>query len=151
REELVRSVYPLIGHALRLRRRLDAGDALDFKREHGILRASLSAGHLSNECRYALACWGGELFIEGSPWAGVGVENKLETALFGTNERHARFWRDAETAFESAATAHALPGEELQEAAKDALEVYALCAMLGFKGNREEADIRPWVVQARVL
>ncbi len=54
-------------------------------------------------------------------------ERKLETALYGTNDRAWKFW-------EQAKHADARSGS-------DALEVFYLCAMLGFRGEmRGQAD-----------
>src|SRR5437870_400720 len=37
--------------------------------------------------RYALACWLDEIFIADSPWKDQWNDNKVETTLFGMNER----------------------------------------------------------------
>src|SRR5262245_55776797 len=47
---------------------------------------------------YALACWLDETFIGDSPWRQQWNDRKLETTLFGTNERATEFWRQAERA-----------------------------------------------------
>ena len=83
--------------------------------------------------RYALACWLDEVFVLHSPWSQEWNERKLEVALYGSNDRSWRFWQQAKLA-------------EHRPSA-DALEVFFLCAMLGFRGEfREYPDkLRAWV------
>src|SRR5262249_59968370 len=74
------------------------------------------------------------------PWSTEWNERKLETSLYGTNDRAYAFW-------EQAKRAEARPGS-------DSLEVMFLCVMLGFRGDRrEEPDkLQAWVnaTQARI-
>jgi type VI secretion system protein ImpK len=81
---------------------------------------------------YALACWLDETFIADSPWRDQWNGHKLETTLYGTNERATEFWRQAERA-QSRPT-------------RDALEVYFLCVMLGFRGELldKPAELTAW-------
>jgi len=77
--------------------------------------------------RYGLVCWLDEMFSVENAWNGWGNrwnERKLETALYGTNERAWRFW-------EQARKAEGRPGG-------DALEAFYLCVMLGFRGDRRD-------------
>src|SRR5262249_62306200 len=78
--------------------------------------------------RYALVCWLDEIFILDSPWASEWNERKLEEGLYGTNDRAWKFW-------EQARKAEARPGT-------DALEVYYLCVVLGFRGDLRNAPER---------
>ncbi|MSU79253.1 MAG: hypothetical protein EXS16_14320 [Gemmataceae bacterium] len=71
--------------------------------------------------RYALACWLDEIFISDSTWQNKWNDSKMETTLYGMNERASEFWTQAQRA-------HDRP-------TRDALEVYYLCAMLGFRGE----------------
>jgi type VI secretion system protein ImpK len=82
--------------------------------------------------RYALACWVDEIFIADSPWKDDWNANKVETTLYGMNERATEFWRQAQRA-QSRPT-------------RDALEVYYLCAMLGFRGEMIDrpAEMQTW-------
>ncbi len=82
--------------------------------------------------RYALACWLDETFIADSPWKEPWTDNKLETVLFGTNERATEFWKQAQAA--------------QNRPTRDALEVYYLCVMLGFRGELlgKPAEIAAW-------
>jgi type VI secretion system protein ImpK len=72
--------------------------------------------------RYALSCWIDEIFIrDDSPWSEEWAERALEFRLYSTRLRGVSFWKQAEMA------------ERNQTI--DALEVYYLCVMLGFRGD----------------
>jgi type VI secretion system protein ImpK len=168
REEIANLVHPVINHALRLKDRLGQGETPDFDTEQAGLkgfllgdlearrlpdfggdsvdsRASFSRiGDLSRRgtdsflgIRYALVCWLDEMFILDSSWGRHWNEQKLETQLYGTNIRAELFW-------EQARRAEARPGS-------DALEVFFLCVMLGFRGEKREQpeQLLAWVNNAR--
>jgi type VI secretion system protein ImpK len=82
--------------------------------------------------RYALACWLDEIFISDSSWRDKWNDSKVETTLFGMNERASEFWKQAQRA--------------QTRPTRDALEVYYLCAMLGFRGELidEPAALVKW-------
>lgn len=89
--------------------------------------------------RYLLVCWLDEVMVD-SPYGQHWNERKLETALYGTNERAETFWEQARRAE--------------GRVGSDASEVCFLCVMLGFRG-RLRGDPEPlqrWVsaVQARI-
>src|SRR5262245_55589884 len=46
--------------------------------------------------RYALTCWLDELFILDTKWEKEWNEQKLEMALYGTNDRAWKFWEQAQ-------------------------------------------------------
>jgi type VI secretion system protein ImpK len=81
--------------------------------------------------RYALACWLDEVFLNEdfktltwtTVWGRAWNEKKLETSLYGTNDRAYLFWGQAELA---------------EAVGPDALEVFYLCVMLGFRGEGEK-------------
>jgi hypothetical protein len=81
---------------------------------------------------YPLACWADELFTLNSPVAAAWNERKFEVEFFATNDRAWRFWRQARLAADR-------PGD-------DDLEVFFLCAALGFRGEwaDEPAALRAW-------
>ncbi len=87
--------------------------------------------------RYALACWLDELFIDHSPWGNEWRDRALEVERFKSAEAAYRFWEQAQRA-------EAQPGS-------DALEVYYLCVLLGFRGeNRDHPDkLKEWVERVR--
>ena len=163
RDEIANMVYPVMSYALNLHERVKNGVALDFESQQATLKACLAtrpqpsrspssaakaawigpctlpggSGHGSRTTteqflgiRYALACWLDELFIVDSPWDQQWNEKKLEVALYGSAERAWLFWEQARKA------------EGRPEG--DALEVFFLCVVLGFRGElRGEPDEAP--------
>ena len=87
--------------------------------------------------RYLLVCWLDETFLIDSPWDVLWNENKLELALYGTNDRAWRFWEQA----------------RLAETRTGGTALWAsfLSVMLGFRGDLREdsARLRAWVDAAR--
>jgi type VI secretion system protein ImpK len=160
-ESIAHLVHPIFGYGLQLKERLDRGETLVFEIEQaalkGLLLSEIEArrwpdfgGDGSGEgegrnrgaqqflgIRYAMVCWLDELFILDSPWSTRWNERKLEAALYGTNDRAWKFW-------EQAKLAEARGG-------RDALEVFFLCTMLGFRGEvvEEPERLRAWVAAAR--
>ena len=150
RPDIAELVYPVFLRALALRDRLGRGEDVDFETEHAALRGLLQAEPADREqddgpeaaaplrpqgVRYLLACWLDEFFIGFTPWAEKWQENKLETALFGTNDRAWRLWEQARQA-------------ERQGDA-DALEASFLSVMVGFRGDAGPDQARAWVAAAR--
>jgi len=90
--------------------------------------------------RYALACWLDEIFIADPRWGEDWRPLALELEMYGEVVRYDRFWEQARRA-----EARANP---------DALEMYFLCTMLGFRGNKAGApeQLRAWcdAVEARI-
>src|SRR4051794_28497599 len=158
RKEIADLVYPVINYALQLKRRVDRGEDVSLSHEQaqlkGLLKGEAAArrwpeyagdapaggfddsGRGSTEyflgIRYALACWLDEIFILDSPWKAEWNERSLETALDGHRDRAWKFWAQTRKA------------EARPE--KDALEVFFLCVMLGFRGGlRDGPDaLRTW-------
>jgi type VI secretion system protein ImpK len=162
RAELANIVHPVFMNALRLKDRLERGEQLDFYNEQMELKGRLLSdneakrmteygGNVGDSAftsirggsrgrgmdqflgiRYALACWVDEIFIADSRWDAQWNEHKLEEQLYGTNERAWTFW-------EQAKLAESRPGI-------DALEVFYLCVMLGFRGDLrdEPSKLKAW-------
>lgn len=90
---------------------------------------------------YAMACWVDELFTLNSPVAGPWNERKFEAEFYVSNDRAWRFWRQARSAADR-------PGD-------DDLEVFYLCAVLGFRGEwiEDPAQLRAWfgVTRERIV
>jgi type IV/VI secretion system ImpK/VasF family protein len=159
RAEIAEKVYPVFSYALALKDRLKAKETLNIANEQAALQgllakvpatagpwAALPANPLSSAVasaagpadilggRYALVCWLDEIFCESdSPWRDQWPHLTLEQRLFGTRERATKFWAQAELA-------DARPGADGTEV----LEIYYLCAMLGFRGKYRPApaDLR---------
>jgi type VI secretion system protein ImpK len=169
-EVLADLVHPILHYGLALKERLERGAAPSLDLEQATLKRMLqteleaaqypeyggetrgqgfdtavegrSAGGVDMflGARYALTCWLDELFIVHSPWSTAWNERKLEVALYGSNDRAWRFWEQARLAETRPTT--------------DALEVYFLCVMLGFRGElgEESERLRAWckAVQGRL-
>jgi type VI secretion system protein ImpK len=86
---------------------------------------------------YPLACWVDELFTLRSPVASQWTDRKLEVEYFGTNDRAWRFWVQADLAAGRQDTDH--------------LEVFFLCAALGFRGEKidDPAAYTAWATATR--
>ncbi len=137
REEIADKVYPTLEYGLKLRERLQRGDRLEMDQEQarlrGLLQTSQAAMHWPDYggdgdqflgMRYALTCWLDEIFILGSRWSAEWNERSLEVALYQMRNRSFAFWDQARIA------------EARSE--MDALEVFYLCVMLGFRGDYRE-------------
>lgn len=167
REEIASLVYPVIGHGLAVKERLARGETLSLDSEQsalaGLLLTDMEARRWTDYggerlasdshkppvpgdvpeadeflgVRYALVCWLDEIFVLDSPWELQWNEQKLEAALYGTNDRAWKFW-------DQARRAESRPGT-------DALEVFFLCVMLGFRGayREEPARLREWLEATR--
>jgi type VI secretion system protein ImpK len=167
-EEIANLVHPVFNYGLRLKERLEQGESPDLDTEQaalkGLLLSDLEARRLADfggdsvdsrgisvsrlgdagrrgaegflGIRYALACWLDELFTDSS-WGRAWTEQTLETALYGTRLRADLFW-------EQARRAESRPGG-------DALEVFFLCVMLGFRGGlRNQPDkLQAWASAAQ--
>jgi len=140
RAEIARLVHPVIAYGLHLKERLRKGEELDMATEMTALRGLLlseeqarqwpdfggdGTGHFLG-VRYALACWLDENFILDSPWGQAWNDRKLEDALYHSNDRAWKFWEQAERASDR----------------PDALEVFYLCMLLGFRGECVENPAR---------
>jgi type VI secretion system protein ImpK len=162
-EAIAQLVFPVISHGLRLKERLAGGDVPDIDSERAELKRRLTnpdayrlsdfAGEESKNLtitrggsqpylgiKYALVAWLDEIFSEDPYWGNQWVERALESELYGSRIRAELFW-------EQAARAESRPGG-------DALEVYFLCVMLGFRGVKADQpeDLQNWVTttQARI-
>jgi type VI secretion system protein ImpK len=152
-------VHPVISQALDLKDRLDRGDTPDLEVEQRRLierlRSNGEVRHLIDYtgdgtvflgARYALACWIDELFIVHSPWADLWKERPFEVALFGSRERAGKFWDQADLVLHrpNSPRAPTAPGV-------DAMEVFFLCIVLGFRGRYLEnpGKIREYVEEMR--
>jgi type VI secretion system protein ImpK len=134
------TVYPILRYGLRLLDRLRLKEAADIDTEQNELKRLFGQnpsqwtqagpeGSTFVGYRYALACWLDDVFIldPDSPWREAWRNKSIEVALFGEALRAGRFWEQC----------------RLAERAGDvnALEVYYLCVMLGFRGDlRDDPD-----------
>jgi type VI secretion system protein ImpK len=169
REEIGNLAHRIIAAGLELKERLARGDSPDLETEQARLKGLLNDAEarryadfigeaLSDQSihssrgmtqtgkaadaflgiRYALVCWLDEVFILDSPWSEQWNERKLEVELYGSNERAWKFWDQARKA---------------ETRSGDALEVFFLCVMLGFRGDLGERPdrLQNWVASAQAL
>ena len=155
-------VHPVFAYGLDLKNRLERGDSPTIEIEQAALKGLLLSeiesrrfaayggdldakvdgprgpgGQAFLGIRYALTCWLDELFILDSAWSSAWNERKLEVAFYGTNDRAWKFWEQARIAE--------------GRAGNDALEVFFLCVILGFRGElREEPErLQAWAAASR--
>jgi type VI secretion system protein ImpK len=156
REEIANLVHPVLSYGVELRAKLAREEPVDLRNEQAVLRGLLKSdaqakawhdfggdateGPSSGEgeggerflgIRYALVCWLDEIMIVDSPLKQAWSERSLEVALYGTRERAWKFWEQARRAE--------------ARARSDALEVFYLCVMLGFRGDLRD---KPQQLQA---
>ena len=165
RQDLANLVHPILEYGLALRERLRRGEEPSLDAEQGALLGLLLGEREARRvpdfggddpdshtrpsgssevaeaapflgARYALVCWLDELFVLDSSWGTLWNEHKLESRLYGGNDRAWRFWDQAR------ASALRSP---------DALEVYFLCVMLGFTGefDADPTALAGWVGATR--
>jgi type VI secretion system protein ImpK len=109
-DRIERGAAPVVSdERTKIRSRIDSAEATLGQREDWQL------------AKYALVAWIDEVLID-APWDGNQWwnENALEFEYFQTHDRHDRFYSQAEEAAK-------LPK-------KDALEVFYVCVVLGFRG-----------------
>jgi type VI secretion system protein ImpK len=111
---------------LRIRGLLDQADAM------------LGAGQQWNLAKYALASWIDEMLVD-APWSGREwwSNNVLEVELFSSRECYDRFYILAKEA-------STLPQ-------RDALEVFYVCVVLGFRGLYRDPEFSRSTIQALAL
>lgn len=166
--------YPLIQHTLSLRDRLENGEFLDVDFEQSILKELLDANNEPADAaddedlppdwavesgtvasltrpltrpgspypflsfRYALVCWLDEMFGRYSNWLpGSWRDQPLELAVYGSRDGAWKFWDQARLAE--------------QRSEREALRIFYLCVMLGFRGELAQAmdEVHIWVERVR--
>jgi type VI secretion system protein ImpK len=150
--EFSEAVDPVFLHVLGLLEKIGRGESPDPQDQKVRIRALLDQAHAKlgqsqdwEYARYALVVWIDEVLIE-APWEHRDWwnNNVLEVDLYGTREAFEKF-------FIQAREASGLPK-------RDALEVFYVCVVLGFRGlYREEhsyperwqlpADLESWARQ----
>ncbi len=152
RKETAELAFPILRHGLRLKERLRRGDKCSLHAEQAELKRLFRASDKAVAAeavdgflgiRYPLACWLDEIFIvdSDSPWKSEWREKTVEFALFNKRDRAYLFWEQARQAEARGDT--------------DALEVFYLCVMLGFRGDLRDKinDLLDWreAVEERIV
>lgn len=126
--EFAKAVDPVFLRVLKLQERIAAGERPSPPDEHAHIRGHLDSGERafgqSSEwisAKYALVSWVDEMLVdpswEGSDWW---INNTLEQELFRSRQRFEEFYQRAKEAHKNGQF--------------NALEVYYLCVVLGFRG-----------------
>lgn len=132
--QFAEAVDPIVLAVLELLERIGRSESIVSQAERTYIQnrfheaeAQMGEKRSWNLAKYALTAWIDDVLIE-APWDGRdGWENNsLEFAYFQTRDRATEFFVKAEQAAE-------LPN-------RDALEVYYLCVVLGFRGFYTHAD-----------
>jgi type VI secretion system protein ImpK len=131
------AVDPVFEYVLGLLARIDRKEVPSPEEQQARIRklledADAKAGQTAEWklAKYALVCWIDEVLIE-APWEGAPwwAENILERQIFRTRLRNQEFYKQA-----AEAAAHSQ---------RDALEVFYLCVVLGFRGLYEDPVAAP--------
>lgn len=138
RDEVARYVFPVFTTGVQRKQELLAGTPLDFAAVQSELAGLLQAAAETKPwidpggvvkgflgVQFALTCWVDELFTD-SPWRERWDPEILEYKYFRTRLRGEMFWEQCKQAELLTST--------------DALEVFYLCVVLGFRGNLEHLD-----------
>jgi type VI secretion system protein ImpK len=158
REEIASIVFPVLTYGIHLKERITSDEPPDLGNAQSELQGLLSdgaaarfpdfvgAGSMSGGfgrastggerflgIRYALVCWLDEIMIRDTAWKDDWTDRTLEQALYESRDRAWNFWVQADRA--------------AREGRTDALEAFYLCAMLGFRGEKQE---RPDELQAKL-
>lgn len=157
RKEIAEAVFPIFTRGLDLRARLEQGERVNLTRECNDLCQQLlrlpnrpefvgegerftgdgSGPQPFQGIRYALVCWLDDLIILGlSPHnAEVSTEwrdrHSVERELYQVSIRGEQFW---------------LQENQARQTDADVIEVFSLCVLLGFRGDRrgQPAELQDW-------
>jgi type VI secretion system protein ImpK len=141
-----KAVDPIFTHVLGLLERIEGGENPSIEEERQRIRGWLdqAEGQLGHGAdwqltKYALVSWIDDLLIIDAPWEGRNwwKENALEVAIFNTRLRHEQFYLKAR--------------EAASLAQKDALEVFYLCVVLGFRGLYRDSMAAAALAEPRQL
>jgi type VI secretion system protein ImpK len=122
------AVDPVFEHVLHLLRRIRDNETIDAPAEQQQIRdlvshaeARLGQTEEWAAAKYALVAWADDVLIE-TPWEGAAwwYDNPLEVYFFNSRQAYSRFYTMA------------LEADQLPQ--KNALEVFYVCVVLGFRG-----------------
>ncbi len=140
--KFAKAVDPIFMHVLRLLDRIEKSESPDAEEERLRIRslidqaeALLGPGSEWELAKYALVSWIDEMLVD-APWDSREwwKNNVLEQQLFSSRKRHQQFFIAAQQASE-------LIG-------KDALEVFYVCVILGFRGLYHDPSSGPALAQS---
>jgi type VI secretion system protein ImpK len=143
--QFAKAVDPIFEHVLALLERIDAGEggAIDAEREKDRIvrlldeaQAKLGEANDWQLAKYGLVCWIDEVLIA-ADWPGSTYWNEysLESSMYNQRERNEQFYVWARSA------------SELTR--RDALEVFYLAVILGFRGFYGDPPQRSQLIAAK--
>ena len=133
--EFAKAVDPIFLHVLELLERIERNETPVAKDERARVRAQIDRAEAMlgrkpdwELAKYAMVAWIDDLLIE-APWDGRmwWEENALEVELFNSRDAFTKFYTQAE--------------EAQQLTKKDALEVFYVCVVLGFRGLYRDTSV----------
>lgn len=140
--KFAKAVDPIFMHVLRLLDRIENSESPNPEEDQLQIRslidqaeALLGAGPEWELAKYALVSWIDEMLVD-APWESREwwKNNVLEQQIFSSRKRHQQFFISAQQASE-------LIG-------KDALEVFYVCVILGFRGLYHDPSSGPALAQS---
>ena len=133
--QFAKAVDPIFEYILTLLDRIDQRQSPSPEQTQSFIRnvllnraeQQLGQSHEWQMAKYALVCWIDEMLVN-ARWDGQGwwMNNVLEFAMFQTSDRALRFYVNAK--------------EAVGTATGDAMEVYYLAVILGFRGVYENPE-----------
>ena len=124
------AVDPIFLYVLHLLERIDDGQAVSPQEEQRLIESLIRQADEMlglnsaewHQAKYALVAWIDEMLVDAHVWPGLDWwrENVLEWNLFKTRRCNEMFYVRA--------------NESVNQSAFDALEVYYVCVLLGFRG-----------------
>jgi type VI secretion system protein ImpK len=134
--DFAEAVDPIFLFVFKLLDRIERNERLDAAHEREVLRGKFQDADSKLERReqewkltkYAIVSWIDDLLIYDAPWDGKNwwENNSLEFEMFNTRDRATEFYNRAKEAAKSTRS--------------NALEVYYVCAALGFRGFYRESS-----------
>jgi len=143
--KLARVVDPIFLYTLELLERIARRDPVSPQEEQVRLRALIDQGDALfgaepewDAAKYALVSWIDEVLVD-TPWDGQNwwSNNVLEVALFNSRLCNEKFYLRA--------------AESSSLSRRDALEVYYVCAVLGFRGLYRDPEQARYLIQSHNL
>ena len=143
--KLARVVDPIFLYTLELLERIARRDPVSPQEEQVRLRALIDQGDALfgaepewDAAKYALVSWIDEVLVD-TPWDGQNwwSNNVLEVALFNSRLCNEKFYLRA--------------AESSSLSRRDALEVYYVCAVLGFRGLYRDPETARYLIQSHNL
>ena len=143
--DFAHAIDPVFECLLRILDQVEGGQQLDAERQQQRIcvvldraQAELGGADEWRLAKYALACWVDEVLTR-QPWAGRDwwINNPLERKLFAKSEAAVGFFDQAR--------------EAVKTRDRNALEVFYICVILGFRGVYESSHLQQGLIRTYEL